>query len=114
MKKNRPPVILSEAKDPGNSLWFNDLQTTAGILRSAQDDTYRIPSHLAPETGFVIQRDSLLDIRQRMRQIANGGVKVAIHLVVAVVSIDVRRQGRHALFNLDGLASRLRDAGISF
>jgi len=50
LRKKRPPVILSAAKDPGSSLWFSDLQTTAGILRSAQDDTFRISSHV-PSRG---------------------------------------------------------------
>jgi hypothetical protein len=39
---NQLPVILSAAKDPGSFLGFNYLQTTAGILRCAQDDTFRI------------------------------------------------------------------------
>jgi hypothetical protein len=39
-------VILSEAKDLRSLLRFNDLRTTAEILRFAQDDTFRILSHL--------------------------------------------------------------------
>ncbi len=62
---------LSEARDPGSFLWSNDLRTTAEILRGvypertteilrfaqnykrrAQDDTFRISSHL-PSRGIT-------------------------------------------------------------
>jgi len=47
--KKSAPVILSEAKDPRSFPWFNNLRTTAEILRCAQDDTFRISSHV-PDT----------------------------------------------------------------
>jgi hypothetical protein len=45
-----PAVILSEAKNPRSFLCFSGLRTTSEILRFAQDDTFRIPSHL-PSRG---------------------------------------------------------------
>ena len=59
--KKSTPAILSEAKDPGSFLWFSDLRTTTEILRCAQDDTFRISSHL-PSDGAAIgptQGDSM-------------------------------------------------------
>jgi hypothetical protein len=50
------PVILSEAKDPGSFLWSSDLRTTAEILRYAQDDTFRISSHL-PSRGITAHNE---------------------------------------------------------
>jgi len=52
--KNQPAVILSPlaalrvncAKDPSSFLCFSGLRTTAEILRYAQDDTFRISSHV--------------------------------------------------------------------
>ena len=52
MWRNQADVILSVAKDPRSSLHLNDLRTTAEILRYAQDDTFRISSHL-PSRGIT-------------------------------------------------------------
>ncbi len=55
---------------------------------------------------------SLPQIRQGVRQVPDGGIKVAIHLVIAVISFDVFRQGRHALFHLYGFCRCLRNARV--
>jgi hypothetical protein len=39
-RRKQPDVILSEAKDLRSLLHFDDLRTTAEILRFAQDDTF--------------------------------------------------------------------------
>jgi len=44
-------VILSEAKDPSSLFLFSDLRATTEILRCAQDDTFRVPSHLVMPTA---------------------------------------------------------------
>jgi hypothetical protein len=39
LRENPSAVILSAAKDPRSIPWFDNLGTTAEILRCAQDDT---------------------------------------------------------------------------
>jgi hypothetical protein len=66
--KKSAPVILSEAKDPRSFPWFNNLRTTAEILRCAQDDTFRISSHVqrlsASQGGKAALRAANLDSRR--------------------------------------------------
>ena len=64
VRNNQPPVILSGAKDLRGFLCYDDLRTTAEILRSAQDDisnsfTASKPFRAAGEGGwftFVFSR----------------------------------------------------------
>ena len=64
VRNNQPPVILSGAKDLRGFLCYDDLRTTAEILRSAQDDisnsfTASNPFRAAGEGGwftFVFSR----------------------------------------------------------
>ena len=48
--KNQTPVILSGAKDLRSFHWFDDLRTTAEILRGAQDDSCAFRDHRGEQT----------------------------------------------------------------
>jgi hypothetical protein len=48
--KGQTPVILSAAKDLRSLLWFDDLRTTAEILRCAQDDSCAFRDHRGEQT----------------------------------------------------------------
>jgi len=73
LRKNQPPVILSEAKDPRSFLCFSGLRTTSEILRCAQDDTSRISSHVqipgsAPLKVCHSERSEVLEILKLMAE----------------------------------------------
>jgi hypothetical protein len=48
--KNQTPVLLTGAEVLRSLLWFNDLRTTAEILRGAQDDSCAFRDHRGEPT----------------------------------------------------------------